>query len=198
MHFVNFSVSRNKSKHWKESLMGTFKTIVSLYTELSASKMEQMVVASWDKSANVTVKQPFSHFFLMYLHSKSKVTQNIFKIHGYTEGFWQILKTSKKGYEVIFFVCIFWRCVQYTTHWDKTQMSKKNYLDKINGQNKCSLFSFASSNSSQFTFCLRFLHELKHKVHLSKTVCGIFHCRFRFIFIKVYIFIQQCAWTVWF
>ena len=26
-----------------------------------------------------------------------------------------------------------------------------------------------------FTFDLRFLYELKHKVRLSKTVCGIFH-----------------------
>ena len=37
---------------------------------------------------------------------------------------------------------------------------------------------------------LRFLYELKHKLRLSKTVCGIFHSRFRFVFIKVYIFIQ--------
>ena len=38
---------------------------------------------------------------------------------------------------------------------------------------------------------LRFLYELKHKVHFSKTVCGIFY--FRFIFIKVYIFVKQNA-----
>ena len=35
-------------------------------------------------------------------------------------------------------------------------------------------------------FNLRFLYELKQKVRLSKTVCGIFHFRFRFVFIKVY------------
>ena len=46
------------------------------------------------------------------------------------------------------------------------------------------------------TFNLRFLHELKHKIRLSKTVCGIFHFRFRFVFIKVYIFVQQNAWTL--
>ena len=33
-----------------------------------------------------------------------------------------------------------------------------------------------------FTFNLQFLYELKHKVHLSETVCGIFHFRFRFRF----------------
>ena len=39
-------------------------------------------------------------------------------------------------------------------------------------------------------------YQLKHKVHLSKTVSGIFHFRFRFVFIKVYIFVQQNSWTL--
>ena len=42
---------------------------------------------------------------------------------------------------------------------------------------------------------LRFFYELKLKVLLSKTVCGIFHFRFRAAFIKVYIFVQQNART---
>ena len=50
-------------------------------------------------------------------------------------------------------------------------------------------FSFARSNSSQFYFDSRFLYESKHKVHLSKTVCGIFYFRFRFVLLKfVYLF----------
>ena len=48
-----------------------------------------------------------------------------------------------------------------------------------------------------FTFNSLFLYELKHKVHLSKTVCGIFHFRFRLLFIKIYIFVQQKTRTVW-
>ena len=32
-------------------------------------------------------------------------------------------------------------------------------------------------------------YQLKRKVHLSKTVCGIFHFWFRLVFIKVYIFV---------
>ena len=47
-----------------------------------------------------------------------------------------------------------------------------------------------------FTFNLRFLYELKHKVRLSKAGCGIFHFRLRFGFIKVYIFVQQNARTI--
>ena len=57
-------------------------------------------------------------------------------------------------------------------------------------------FLFRELQLDSFTFDLRFLYELKHKVRLSKTVCGIFHFRFRFVFIKVYIFVQQNAWTL--
>ena len=45
-------------------------------------------------------------------------------------------------------------------------------------------------------FNLRFLYELKHKGRLSEIVCEIFDFRFRFIFIKVYIFAEQHAWTL--
>ena len=47
-----------------------------------------------------------------------------------------------------------------------------------------------------FTFTLRLLYELKHKVSFSKPVCGIFDFRFRFVLIKVYIFVRQNAWTL--
>ena len=33
-------------------------------------------------------------------------------------------------------------------------------------------------------------------VDLSKTVCSIFHFRFRLVFIIIYIFVQQKAWTL--
>ena len=47
------------------------------------------------------------------------------------------------------------------------------------------------------TFNSHFLYELKHKVHLSKAGCDIFHFRFRSVFVKVYIFVQQKAWILW-
>ena len=37
-------------------------------------------------------------------------------------------------------VCIFWKCVQYTIHWDKAQMLKKFPSDKINGTKMPSFF----------------------------------------------------------
>ena len=65
---------------------------------------------------------------------------------------------------------------------------KKFPSDKINGTKN------AQPHHSS-TFNLRLLHELKHNVRLSKSVCGIFHCQFCLVFIKVYIFVQRNAWA---
>ena len=95
-------------------------------------------------------------------------------------------------------VCIFWKCIQYTMHWDKTQMLKKKIpSDKINGTKNALFFLSRTPIHHSFTFNLWLLYELKHKIHLSRTVCEIFHFRFRFNFIKVYIFVRQNAWTLW-
>ena len=94
-------------------------------------------------------------------------------------------------------VCIFWKSVQNIIHWHKRQMFKKFPSDKINSTKNALFFLSWAPTHHSFTFNLRFLYELKHKVRLSKTVCGIFHFWFRFVFIKVYIFVQQNAWTLW-
>ena len=92
---------------------------------------------------------------------------------------------------------IFWKCIQYTIHWDKIRTLKKFPSDKISGT-KHALFLLSQTPSNQNSaFNLRFLYELEHKVRLSQTVGGIFHFRFRFVFIEVYIFVQQNAWTLW-
>ena len=81
-----------------------------------------------------------------------------------------ILKTSNKSACSNAFwsvkVHIFWKFVQYTTHWHKTQMLKKFLPYK-----KHTLFflSWAPTHHS-FTFDWQFVYELKHKAHLSKTV----------------------------
>ena len=95
-------------------------------------------------------------------------------------------------------VCIFWKCIQYNIYWDKTQILKKFSSDKINGTKNVPIFLvWWVPTHHSFTFNLRFLYELKHKVRLSKTVCGIFYFWFHFAFIKVYISVQQNAWTLW-
>ena len=49
-------------------------------------------------------------------------------------------------------IYLFWKFIQYTTHWDKTQMLKKTSFRQNKRYKKCTLFSFASSHSSQFYF----------------------------------------------
>ena len=75
-------------------------------------------------------------------------------------------------------------------------MLKKFTSHKIN-VTKYALFflSWAPSHQS-VNFDLQFLHKLKLKVHLSKTVCEIFYFQFRLTFIKIYSFVQQKARTL--
>ena len=104
-------------------------------------------------------------------------------------------------YDLIFFwyvkVWLFWKCIQYTIHWDKTQLLIKFPSDKINGRKNALFFLSRTPVHHSFTFNLRFLYALKHKVRLSKTACGIFRFWFCFVFIKAYVLVQQNAWTCW-
>ena len=93
--------------------------------------------------------------------------------------------------------CISLKCIQYTLHWDKTQMLKKFPSDKTKGTKNTLFFLSRAPSHHSFTFSLRFSYELKHKVRLSETECGIFNFRLPFVFIEVYIFVQQNAWTLW-
>ena len=66
-------------------------------------------------------------------------------------------------------------------------MLQKLPLDKINATRNALSFLWPSPTYHSFTFDLRFLYELKHKVRLSKTVYDFpFLIRFR-------IFVQQNA-----
>ena len=67
-----------------------------------------------------------------------------------------VLKTSNKGvWSNVFWyvkVFIFWKCIQHTIHWDKTQMLKRILFEQNKRYKKGPLFSFPSSNSSEFYF----------------------------------------------
>ena len=82
-------------------------------------------------------------------------------------------------YEVTFFWyvkdCIFWKGIQYTIHWDKTQMLKNFPSDKISGTENALFFLSRAPFHHSFTFDLRFLYELKRKVSLTLCVGLIFH-----------------------
>ena len=69
-------------------------------------------------------------------------------------------------------------------------MLKKFLLGKINGTKNVLFFpSRGQSHHSFILICNSY--ELKHKVRLSKTLCGIFHFWFRFALIKAYTFCSQ-------
>ena len=63
-------------------------------------------------------------------------------------------------------------------------MLKKFPSDKINFIKNALIFLSWVPIHQSFTFNSRFLYELKHKVHLSKSACGIFHFRFRLVFFR--------------
>ena len=115
---------------------------------------------------------------------------NILRVH------WSlltILKTNKNLYEVMFFlicrsiyILIFWKFIQSATDWDKTQILKKFDLDKRSGTKNALFFLSRAPTRYSFTFNLRFIYELKHKVRLFKTMCGIFHFRFRFVILFLF------------
>ena len=91
---------------------------------------------------------------------------------------------------------VLWKFIQCTIHWDKTQMLKKFPSNKINVTKNALFFLSRAPTHHSFTLNSRFLYGLKDKIRLSKSVCGIFHFQFRFVFSRVYIFVKQKAWTV--
>ena len=105
---------------------------------------------------------------------------------------------QQKCVKKCFLICKSMYILKVSIHWDKTQMLKKFPLNKINGTKNALFFLWWAPTHHSLTFNLRLLYELKHKVRLSKTMCGIIHFRFRFVFINVYIFVQQKTWTSWF
>ena len=65
---------------------------------------------------------------------------------------------------------------------------RKCSWDKIN---VTKMHSFFNCELQLITVLLLILYELKHKAHLSKIVCGIFHFRLSLVFVKVYIFFNK-------
>ena len=77
------------------------------------------------------------------------------------------------------------------------QMIKEFPSDKINVTKYALFFLFRELQliTVLLLICDSYVN-LKRKVHLSKSLFGIFHFRFRLVLIKVYNFVQQKAWTL--
>ena len=93
-------------------------------------------------------------------------------------------------------VFVFWKCKQNTLRWDKMQVLKKFPSDTINGTKNALFFLLRAPTHHSVASNLRFLYELKHKVRLAKTMSRIFCFQFLFVFIEVYIFVQQNTSTL--
>ena len=90
-------------------------------------------------------------------------------------------------------VCIFWNWIQYTIHWDKTQMLKKIPLHKINNRKNALFFLLRSPTHHSFVFNLRFLMRwsprfvsLKLRVEFCIFDCVPFLIKFIFLFNKIH------------
>ena len=70
-------------------------------------------------------------------------------------------------------------------------MSKICLSDKISGTINAVFFLSGAPTHHIFTFNLRFLYELKHKIHLSKALYGVFHFLFFFVYIQMETIVQQ-------
>ena len=89
-------------------------------------------------------------------------------------------------------VYIYWKFIQCKTQWDKTQMLKKIPSDKVTVTKNSLFFLSRTPTHHSFFFNSQFLYELKHIVHLSKTVFGIFHFRFVSFLLKfVFLFSKK-------
>ena len=112
------------------------------------------------------------------------------------KAFDDFLKKQKIVWSNVFLyvkVCIFWKCIQYTTPWDKTQMLKKSPSDKTNGTKDVLFFSFSISNSSvlllicdsYISWNARFV-SLKLCVGVSTSTSVSFLLQFIFLFNKMH------------
>ena len=84
------------------------------------------------------------------------------------------------------------KTTQYTEHWDKTQIIEKFPSGIINGTKNVLLFLLRAPAHNNLTFNFQFSYELKHKVCLCKTVCGISVFDSIYFFLKFIFFSSKC------
>ena len=119
---------------------------------------------------------------------------------------WEIFKDTLKAFDdfknkqksvrsnVFWYVkvCVFWKCIQYTIHWDKTQMLKKIPSDKINGT-KNILFFFRKLQLITVLLLICDSYTSWSTSFVSLKLCvGFFIFNF-FLFSKVYISFNKKA-----
>ena len=100
--------------------------------------------------------------------------------------------TSKKVHEVMFFDM--WNYSERFFNTLYTEIKQKCWKNVT--KNALFFLSRVPTHHS-FIFIYWFLNELKHKVSIFKSMCGIFRFQSGFVFIKVFIFAKKTPWTLW-
>ena len=141
-------------------------------------------------------------FSLLYRHNCSRKKKIFF--HPFNDplkdlqGFWRFLKKAIKVYEVMFFwhgkVYLFWKFIQYTIHWDKTQIFKKNLSDKTD-LTKMYSFLFRELQHITLLLLIRNSYTSWSTMFISLEVSWDFPFSIPFVFIKLYFFPQK-AWAL--
>ena len=125
---------------------------------------------------------PMDIFFTLFLHNPPafasiKSSKNVLRLCSVScpASFLFHFKNKQKNvWSNVFWyvkVCTFWKCIQYTIHWDKTQMLKKIPFDKINGTKNALIFF----SELQLITVLPLIFESYASWStrfVSKTVCG--------------------------
>ena len=99
----------------------------------------------------------------MEVFYKKDVTKNTLKT------FDDFIASDKNVWSNVFSnvkVCIFWKFIQYTIQYDKTQMLKRFPLDKINVIKNAIFFLSRFLTHDSFALNSQFLNELRHMVYL--------------------------------
>ena len=96
-------------------------------------------------------------------------------------------------------VYLFWKFIQYTIHWDKTQIFKKNLSDKTD-LTKIYSFLFRELQHITLLLLIRNSYTSWSTMFISLEVSWDFPFSIPFVFIKLYFFstksMGSCLWNV--
>ena len=134
----------------------------------------------------VYIEQVLQHLLVFLLLTLNRVPAGKLARRFHSRIHWRlltILQTSSESvWSNVFWcvkVCVFWNCIQYTIHSDKTKILKKFPLDKINGTKNTRFYLLLLLYDSYMSW--RFFFSLKLCVGFSSSV-SVYSLNFIFLF----------------
>ena len=117
---------------------------------LSDTLMSMKSLWQYNEHAHLKLIANYWHY---WQHRQSHSCMNSF-VKDTLKPFYDFKNKQKSVWSNVFWyvkVCIFWKYIQYTAHWDKTQMLKKNPSDKMNGTKNVLFFLSRAPTHHSFT-----------------------------------------------